>query len=385
MILQYWIFSYMEYDTATHRSVNMDERAKCAYASSKSIMMCFITLLVIGKIFISTSQRSDWLMVKSNCTKYNCMPKALAPGWFKSPMGYIEDGPKNNTGNQDGRGQSPQTKRYITIKPRGRLGNNMFQYASLINIADTTNRTAVIGTTLMQLRRTFRIPLSVFPAHIITQWKMVTMDVQNRSDVTVTIERLRKMDGNIVLDCRCLSLRYFQSMAPSIRDNFKFRRSVIRSITAFWDKLGTVINSVTVGIHVRGTDYNTTERIQKGFGTPPASYIHNAMAFIRQMQANHGNVTFVVCSDDLKWAERNIHGRDIIFSRAHKPEEDLAILASCDYVIMSKGTFSFWAGWLSAGTVLYYDGDHVTFPRNHSSSLYVHQMTRDNTWIPIGG
>ncbi|ELT93801.1 hypothetical protein CAPTEDRAFT_49636, partial [Capitella teleta] len=44
------------------------------------------------------------------------------------------------------------------------------------------------------------------------------------------------------------------------------------------------------------------------------------------------------------------------------PGEDLAMLAACDHVISSTGTFSFWAGWLSKGVVLYYKN----FPRKGS-------------------
>jgi galactoside 2-L-fucosyltransferase 1/2 len=254
----------------------------------------------------------------------------------------------------------------------------MFQYASLISIANATNRTPVLGPGFMQLRRTFNISLPVRPAHVISGWRSVVIATKNYTDIPVDLETIRNLEGNILLECRCISRQYFHKNTARIRQDFIFRKSVMRSTDAFWDSLGIINNVTTVGIHIRGTDYNTTERIRKGFGAPPTSYYHKAMQYFRQRARN---TLFVVCSDDIKWAERNINGRDVIFSHRRQPEVDLAILASCDHVIMSKGTFSFWAGWLSGGTAMYYRDNATSSGINTSMTMY--PANGEDKWIPV--
>ena len=46
-----------------------------------------------------------------------------------------------------------------------------------------------------------------------------------------------------------------------------------------------------------------------------------------------------------------------VLSHSKSATEDLAILAACDGVIMSLGTFGWWGGWLCGGPVVYYSNE----------------------------
>ena len=79
--------------------------------------------------------------------------------------------------------------------------------------------------------------------------------------------------------------------------------------------------------------------------------------------SRYGRVQFIVASDDLPWVRENVRAPsgvksdrvNVTYTAAtHSPGQDLAILASCDHVIMSIGSYGWWAGWLSGGTVIYY-------------------------------
>jgi galactoside 2-L-fucosyltransferase 1/2 len=68
----------------------------------------------------------------------------------------------------------------------------------------------------------------------------------------------------------------------------------------------------------------------------------------------HSDVIFFVASDDLEWCKVNLKGADVVFSPGLPAEEDFATLVECDHIIISSGTFGWWAAWLNGGVVLYY-------------------------------
>jgi len=74
------------------------------------------------------------------------------------------------------------------------------------------------------------------------------------------------------------------------------------------------------------------------------------------------SLLFVVCTDDIRWAKLNVRPTSypVVFASSlyQKAEVDLAVMASCDHVITTVGTFSWWAGYLHRpdGITVYYAG-----------------------------
>merc|ERR1712018_837744 len=81
------------------------------------------------------------------------------------------------------------------------------------------------------------------------------------------------------------------------------------------------------------------------------------------------NIAFVYISDDLEWGKQMIQKKaqrrniDIYFvGDGTKTKErtrdrdsighDLALMSLCNHTIISHGTFSYWAGYFSAGSVI---------------------------------
>jgi galactoside 2-L-fucosyltransferase 1/2 len=87
------------------------------------------------------------------------------------------------------------------------------------------------------------------------------------------------------------------------------------------------------------------------------------------------------CSDGLDWVKLNVksHASAIVLSDNKRGEGDLAILTLCDDIIMTVGSFGWWAGWLAGGTTIYWKD----YPKPHSD-LAVHFNTVDyypKNWI----
>ena len=96
------------------------------------------------------------------------------------------------------------------------------------------------------------------------------------------------------------------------------------------------------------------------------------------------NVKFVVSSDDQKWCQNNLQGKDVHFINRHLPQDvdpsfsiaaDFAILAQCHHSIISYGLFGFWSAYLKpTGITLYY-----------TDSYYLDLKTlndENSKWIP---
>jgi galactoside 2-L-fucosyltransferase 1/2 len=94
-------------------------------------------------------------------------------------------------------------------------------------------------------------------------------------------------------------------------------------------------------------------------------------------------IFFFVASDDIKWAKKHLKGDDVVFSPQLKFEDDFAVLTNCDHIILSGGTFGWWAAWLSTkqGRVVYFD----KYPRPNSKLSHKLDLKRyyNPFWVAI--
>ncbi|RUS75084.1 hypothetical protein EGW08_017161, partial [Elysia chlorotica] len=112
-----------------------------------------------------------------------------------------------------------------------------------------------------------------------------------------------------------------------------------------------------IGVHVRRYDLLTQKEIRLGSLAAPRSYFQQAFAWMR---SRHGDVVFLVATDDPTWCKENIvQGDDVILLPHATADVHMCALATCRHVIMSVGTFGWWAGWLGGGDVIYYTKPHA--------------------------
>jgi len=82
------------------------------------------------------------------------------------------------------------------------------------------------------------------------------------------------------------------------------------------------------------------------------------------MDKKYINTQYIIATEDWDWTKDVLSkvsvSYDIIRSENHTVGEDMALLSSCDAVIMSIGSFGWWAGWFSNKPTIYYNN----WPRN---------------------
>lgn len=110
----------------------------------------------------------------------------------------------------------------------------------------------------------------------------------------------------------------------------------------------------TVGVHVRRGDY-LKPAFRDVLPVIPAAWYARAGSVLRE---RHGELSFLVVTDEPAWAraELRLPGPTEVASADHpsSPQEDLALLRACRHHVIPNSTFGWWGARLSAsgGTVV---------------------------------
>lgn len=261
-------------------------------------------------------------------------------------------------------------KQTIIIQPRtsylcpsweGRLGNQMFQYASLYGIAYTNNKTLVIGE---------GDEISdVFPHLTVTRLK--DMSVCEVAFPWIEIEPcLYDKDAtklppgiNIIHESFLQSWKYFKDFEFEIREQFVFsddteqkcKKAVNDAVRNWAGSRSELTTLFVIGVHIRREDLLKQGKVDYGYQTATPEYFNKSMGYFRK---KYSNVVFLVYTtrtpDDLQWREEHVVGNDVILMNMSAPEVDLCSLSKCNHTIMTVGSFGWWAAWLANGTTIYY-------------------------------
>ena len=138
-----------------------------------------------------------------------------------------------------------------------------------------------------------------------------------------------------------------------------------------------------MGIHVRMEDHTSRKAVNNGKTVASPQYYITAMAYFRKIVPN---VTFVVLTKNptqfKKYVSQNQTEDDLFvdvtfLERSESAAVDMEILARLDHVIISVGTFGWWAAYRNNGTVVCYKdffrpGTHYAkqFRNNATDYLY---------------
>jgi len=126
--------------------------------------------------------------------------------------------------------------------------------------------------------------------------------------------------------------------------------------------------NLTLGVHIRRGDF-----IYEGNQLP----IEFFMDQIQKIQSNFEVRCTKIFSDDIEYCIQNLKFEsEIIFSENKEVTDDFYDLSSCDLILMSRSTFSWWASYLSNAKVFYPAPWFKTFPNLESKIIPI-------TWIPI--
>lgn len=268
---------------------------------------------------------------------------------------------------------TPSVSYNLCIPASGQLGNLLFQYASLLGIARRNNRQpyfppdARMSQTFSGLSYLRAIECKTYP--IVYEDHYATYDPK--------FEKLP--ETNVLLLQYFQSWKYFDFIKDEVRKEFTFVDSVNDTAARLLQQCTRDHQGkIKVGVHVRRGDREFL--LTRGYPMAPLEYILQAMTYMRD---RHKNVVFVIVSDSVHWCQSNFNHTDVVLAPSASPSVHLAMLAACDHVIMTVGTFGWWGGYLSGGDVVYY----VAFdPKLRNATLIDITHPDDHYpphWIPI--
>jgi hypothetical protein len=240
----------------------------------------------------------------------------------------------------------------------GKIGNQMFQYASLKGIALSNGVDYVIppkehfGT---------QYPLNsklddCFD--IICQRRLTNYNTYEEKSFSFQKDLMEGINFDLNLHGYFQTEKYFSNYREEILKDFKFKSEILNSCLDFISSYAEIIS-----LHIRRADYvgNPNHPVQ------PLSYYKIALSMIGK------DLSVIVFSDDPSWCkEQEFFADDKFLISENNPYVDLCLMTLCDYHIIANSSFSWWGSWLSNSKMTiapknWFGGEAI---KNDTSDLY---------------
>lgn len=299
--------------------------------------------------------------------------------------------------------KSKKTKIYIRIS--GGLGNQMFEYATAravqleqkekgydsklyysyeyyktpkahekykLNLLNISTESIYDNS-----KKSFKFLMATVFYHIylliVSKWKNSSLNKYQRliewSGCYINTNGYYKINcdkKNICLKGFFQDPRYFNKYKKNIIDELSVKGDVKNQ-----NLYNNILKSESVCIHVRRGDYINTH-----LDVCTKDYYLNA---IKLLEKKYRNLKYYVFSDDINWCRENIKINNVTYVEGNSATDDLKLMYSCKYYIISNSTFSWWGQYLSKRV------ECVIAPSKWSndSRFAYSELYNDNDWILI--
>ena len=226
----------------------------------------------------------------------------------------------------------------------GRLGNQMFQYASLRGISRNRGYDFCIPNhkQIIQDPYGFDMKIELFDVFCMVNVLPRNIKLLDRGYAPVAEERHFHFDEILFNMCPdeislagfFQSEKYFKHIQSEIRNDFTFRDHILEPCKDMMESVGDAIS-----LHVRRTDYlQNPNHI-----TLDLSYYEEAL------KSFDSEIPVIVFSDDIEWCkQQSLFDSDrFMISESQDQYVDLCLMSLCKYHIIANSSFSWWGAWLS--------------------------------------
>ena len=214
----------------------------------------------------------------------------------------------------------------------GRLGNQMFQYATLLGLKYKKGYDIVLEESYVKssmLYELFNLNECVLDNEINIYYDDTYIENSHSFDPNVL-----EVKDNTNLRGYFQTEKYFEHCKEELKQEFTFNKKIKEDVEVF---LEPYRNYNLVSIHVRRTDYLSLERIHGPFSI---EYYNKAIDIF-----NNSETYFVIVSDDVNWCKENFKLENIIYTNGSM-EFDMCVQSKCNNHIIANSTFSWWGAWL---------------------------------------
>jgi hypothetical protein len=224
----------------------------------------------------------------------------------------------------------------------GRLGNQMFQYASLRGIAANRGFDFCIppehsfGISDLNVKKS---STNIHTAFDLSKYNKFLEPNQMVEESGFHFDKylFDNCRDNVDLYGYFQSEKYFKHIENEIRQDFTFDSEIVEVCTDF---LKNVVQSdEVISLHIRRGDYL---KLQSFHPVPPIEYYIESLKKLP-------DVPVLIFSDDINWCfMQSVFDGDRFFaSQANLAEHDMCLMSMCKYHIIANSSFSWWGAWLA--------------------------------------
>lgn len=253
----------------------------------------------------------------------------------------------------------------------GRLGNQMFQFASLKGIARNRGFQYCIPPTRNQNEWTDHQLFNPFKLLNTTQLNIQYIDFDRptifENEFSFNEDLFDNCPDWVSIQGYFQTEKYFKHIKDEIKGDFEFKDEILNPCK---EMMSNVDNPIS--LHIRRTDYITN----------PNHTVLKMDYYKQALKEFNKNSTILVFSDDPQWCnQQEIFSDDrFLIAEGNSNYIDLCLMTLCSGHIIANSSFSWWGAWLS-------DGEKIVAPSGwFGDSENKNLDTKDlipNDWIVI--
>lgn len=234
----------------------------------------------------------------------------------------------------------------ITVKLTGGLGNQLFQYALGRNLAQKNADELFLDASEYRRNdqlRNFVLDRFQIEARVLQESASAKgMIVKEKKEFSFD-EAVLDLKGDLILQGYWNNEEYVKGIIETLRTEIILKPE--HQFDFHERSAGFLEKANSVAIHIRRGDYVKNPNVRREYDICGKEYYHAAM---QEMERRVPDAHFLVFSDDIAWARRNLRTtRPIIFLNG--PDyEDFVLMLKCRHIIMPNSTFSWWAAYLDS-------------------------------------
>jgi hypothetical protein len=218
----------------------------------------------------------------------------------------------------------------ITIKLKGGLGNQMFQYAFGRNLS-------------YQQKIALRLDKSFLNRPIWQKIIGITPRKYELNEFNIKAKLTETKSKNYLEDY-WQNEKYFKNIRNILLKDFTLKKE-----SSDFKKLAkNIFQTNSVSIHIRRGDYAKSWKTKKYHGLISLNYYQKAYKIIIKKV---DNPAFFVFSDDTNWVKKNLKiNHPIIYVSCFNKltnAEELILMSICKHNIIANSSFSWWGAWLN--------------------------------------
>lgn len=290
----------------------------------------------------------------------------------------------------------------VTIRIKGGLGNQLFQYAAGYALAKRMNQKLKLDSSFFpqQTLRGFKLGyLNVTFGDVVEHQSGLVKAYKNKYlNKTLRKANVRALpcgkQTKYLLETRSdIVPEFFNISAPNIYlDGYyqsekyfrEYKADLIQQFTPnypseaeYESALAEIQGREAVAVHVRRGDFlNAQNDPNPNHYLLGEQYYHNALKYVTE---HLENPVFFWFSDDIDWVKQNFGEREnfrfVSLHTKHADIDEMMLMKNCKHIIVANSTFSWRASWLNE----HKDALHIC-PAKRYGNLH---MIPEN-WIKIG-